>query len=47
MCEEKDMGGPQCNQEVLAMLKKMDGSGEEKNEDNPIWKGLEKFRNRS
>ena len=24
MCREEEMGGPHCNKEVLAMLKKMD-----------------------
>lgn len=42
MCKEKDMGGPYCNQEVLAMLKKMDIQKEKS--ENPLWKGLEKFK---
>ena len=41
-CDEKEMGGPQCNQEVLAMLQKLKDN-EEKTE-NPIWKGLDKFK---
>ena len=42
MCREDEIGGPNCNLEVLAMLKKLDaGAG---NEANPLWKGLEKFR---
>ena len=45
MCNEKEMGGPQCNQEVLAMLAKMNGADEAAREENPIWKGLDKFRN--
>ena len=43
MCSEEEMGGPHCNKEVLAMLKDM-----EQNKDkagNPLWKGLEKFKN--
>ena len=46
MCEEKDMGGPQCNKEVLAMLRKLNGEGEDGAEVNPIWKGLDKFRDK-
>ncbi len=43
MCKEDEIGGPNCNPEVLAMLKNMDAHA--KNADNPLWKGLEKFRN--
>ncbi len=43
MCDENEMGGPQCNKEALEMLKKMNES--EKQADNPIWKDLDKFRN--
>jgi hypothetical protein len=43
MCKEDEIGGPNCNPEVLAMLKKMDISAS--NAENPLWKGLEKFRN--
>ena len=43
MCDESELGGPRCNKEVLEMLKKM--SEEENKSDNPIWKGLDKFRN--
>lgn len=42
MCTEDEMGGPHCNKEVLAMLKKMDAQGEAP--PNPMWKGLEKFK---
>ena len=42
MCDEKEMGGPQCNKEILAMLKKM-GSGVIEN-NHPLQKGLEKFK---
>ncbi len=42
MCSEDEMGGPHCNQEVLAMLKKMDVQN--KPDENPLWKGLEKFK---
>ncbi|MEO8765855.1 MAG: DUF177 domain-containing protein [Ginsengibacter sp.] len=43
MCEVQEMGGPQCNKEILAMLKKM-GSGVIEN-NHPLQKGLEKFKN--
>jgi uncharacterized metal-binding protein YceD (DUF177 family) len=42
MCSEKDMGGPQCNKEILAMLKKMKSGAIENN--HPLQKGLEKFK---
>lgn len=42
MCKEDEIGGPQCNTEVLEMLKKM-GSGIVQN--NPLSQGLEKFKN--
>ena len=42
MCSEEEMGGPHCNKEVLAMLKKMDVQN--KPDENPLWKGLEKFK---
>ncbi len=42
MCSEEEMGGPYCNKEVLAMLKKMDV--ENNKPVNPVWKGLEKFK---
>lgn len=43
MCTEAEMGGPQCNKEVLAMLKQMDIQNNQAT--SPIWKGLEKFKN--
>jgi len=47
MCAEEKIGQPYCNKEALEMLKKMDLStnreGEEKSA-NPLWKGLEKFK---
>jgi uncharacterized metal-binding protein YceD (DUF177 family) len=42
MCSEDEMGGPQCNQEILAMLKKMNSGTIENN--HPLQKGLEKFK---
>ena len=43
MCSEEKMGGPQCNKEVLEMLKNMEAKNEANNA-NAIWKGLEKFK---
>lgn len=42
MCNEEEMGGPQCNKEILAMLKKMQSPTVENN--HPLQKGLEKFK---
>ncbi len=42
MCSEEQIGGPNCNKEVLAMLKKMDIQNSQPA--NPLWKGLEKFK---
>jgi uncharacterized metal-binding protein YceD (DUF177 family) len=42
MCNDEEMNGPHCNKAVLEMLKKMDV--ENKKSDNPLWKGLEKFK---
>jgi len=42
MCNEQEMGGPLCNKEILAMLKKM-GPGVIEN-NHPLQKGLEKFK---
>jgi uncharacterized metal-binding protein YceD (DUF177 family) len=42
MCTPEEMGGPHCNKEVLAMLIKLDA--ENNKAENPLWKGLEKFR---
>lgn len=43
-CDEKPDGSSGCNQEALDMLKKLNEKHSE-NEENPIWKGLDKFRN--
>jgi uncharacterized metal-binding protein YceD (DUF177 family) len=43
MCSPEEFGGPKCNKEVLEMLKKM--NDQDQNAQNPIWKGLDKFRN--
>ena len=42
MCTEDEIGGPHCNKEVLAVLKKMDARDQKA--ENPLWKGLEKFK---
>lgn len=42
MCKEDEIGGPQCNKEVLDKLKKMT---EEANHTNTLWKGLDQFKN--
>lgn len=41
MCKEDEMGGPFCNKEVLEMLKKMESNA---TPSNPLWKGLDKFK---
>ncbi len=42
-CEYEKMDGPHCNKAALEMLKKMKSEEKQKKE-NPIWKGLEKFK---
>lgn len=42
MCSVEEMGGPHCNKEVLAMLKRMDAQNTKP--ENPLWKGLDKFK---
>jgi uncharacterized metal-binding protein YceD (DUF177 family) len=44
MCKPEEMGGPQCNQEVLEQLKKMEEQLK-KDTNNPGWKGLDQFKN--
>lgn len=43
VCTYENMDGPHCNKAALDALKKLDQTGDQK--DNPIWKGLEQFRN--
>lgn len=44
-CEFEKMDGPYCNSEAMDMLKKMEPKEiEKKPTENPIWKGLEKFK---
>ena len=42
MCSEEEVGGPHCNKEVLAVLKKLKEAKDKTT--NPIWKGLERFK---
>jgi len=44
MCSPEEMGGPQCNKEVLEKLKAMEIKQIENNA-NASWKGLDKFKN--
>jgi hypothetical protein len=37
------MDGPNCNKSAMEMLKKLEPE-ENKTKENPIWKGLEKFK---
>lgn len=43
VCEFEKMDGPYCNPDVKEMLQKLEPE-EKKPEENPIWKGLEKFK---
>ena len=43
VCSRTDKNGQACNQDALDALKKMEPEDEEK-KINPIWKGLEKFK---
>lgn len=46
ICGFNDASGPQCNPAALNMLKKLEPEEkEEEKKDNPIWKGLEQFKN--
>ncbi|TAL42962.1 MAG: DUF177 domain-containing protein [Chitinophagaceae bacterium] len=44
VCSYEKMDGPHCNPVALDLLKKMELEESEKKE-NPIWKGLKKFKN--
>ena len=44
ICKEDESGKPQCNKEVLAKLARMQQEAE-KGKNDPLWKGLEKFKN--
>jgi len=43
MCGEDEMGGSRCNKDVLDKLRNMEE--ETHKERNPIWKGLDQFKN--
>lgn len=45
-CSFDEMDGPHCNKAAHEMLKKLESEEEKKDEEksNPIWKGLEKFK---
>jgi uncharacterized metal-binding protein YceD (DUF177 family) len=43
-CSYEKMDGPHCNARALDVLKKMEPEDRKQNKENPIWKGLEKFR---
>lgn len=42
LCSEEEMGGPQCNKEILALLTKMKTNTVDNN--NPLKKGLEQLK---
>jgi uncharacterized metal-binding protein YceD (DUF177 family) len=44
MCEETEMGGPQCNKEVLEKLNKLKQQEATEQPKSDIWKGLEQFK---
>ncbi len=44
VCGHVDADGPYCNPAALQMLREMKPEKEEQKKDNPIWKGLEKFK---
>ena len=43
MCKEDEIGGQQCNTEVLEKLKRMEEGA--RSESNAVWKGLDQFKN--
>ena len=43
VCSFEKMNGPHCNPAALDVLKGLEGEGKTENK-NPIWKGLEKFK---
>ena len=42
-CDYEKMNGPYCNKSAMDVLKKMEPK-EKEDKENPIWKGLEKFK---
>jgi uncharacterized metal-binding protein YceD (DUF177 family) len=45
-CPDEEMGGPQCNKEVLAKLKQMEDEVNDSNS-NELWKGLQQFKKKT
>lgn len=45
MCSEQEMGGPNCNVEVLQKLQQMEEDVLKASSKNPLMKGLEQFKN--
>jgi len=44
-CSFEDMNGPHCNPAAMDMLRKLESEEDNKEvKENPIWKGLEKFK---
>jgi uncharacterized metal-binding protein YceD (DUF177 family) len=43
-CSYEKMDGPHCNKAALEMLKKLEADDSAEPKENPIWKGLEKFK---
>ena len=43
-CDFEKMDGPRCNKAALEMLKKLEAEEIREPKENPIWKGLEKFK---
>jgi uncharacterized metal-binding protein YceD (DUF177 family) len=43
-CGYENADGPECNKEALKVLNKMEKSPKKSKEANPLWKGLEKFK---
>lgn len=43
-CDFEKMDGPYCNKAALEMLKKLEVEEAKEIKENPIWKGLEKFK---
>jgi uncharacterized metal-binding protein YceD (DUF177 family) len=42
-CADDEIGGPKCNKEVLEKLRQMEEDSNK--EANPLWKGLDQFKN--
>ena len=44
VCSFDKMDGPHCNAAAMDLLKRLETKKESEKQDNPIWKGLEKFK---